>query len=219
MSLQSRILVFGTTDLVPLQDSGGLGVAAQSGNYGRQYQRCGDERHIHCKERNSRRQIAGREQARICTLHERDARVVAEGLGNLAVAGVDGQYAVRAVLQQAIGEATGGRADVQAKSAAYLDGPVGQGRFQLEAAAAHVAHLAAQQADRRVEGDGMAGLFEFLLADEDAPGQDQGLGPLPGRRQAALHQQFVETHFHLASRCIQSIWALPQIIPHDRRHS
>ena len=61
-------------------------------------------------------QIAGVEKAGVGALHEGDARIVPQGLGDLAVAGVDGEDARGAVLEHAIGESAGGGADVEAEA-------------------------------------------------------------------------------------------------------
>jgi hypothetical protein len=82
------------------------------------------------------------------------------------------------------------------EAVAEVDAPVGESGFQLQAAAADVAEVGAEEADGSIGGDGGAGLVLLLLADEDAAGKDEGLGAFAGGNEGALHQQFVETNFH-----------------------
>jgi hypothetical protein len=51
---------------------------------------------------------------------------------------VDGEDAARAVLEQAIGEATVGRADIEADAAGDIDGKIGESAFEFEPATAGV---------------------------------------------------------------------------------
>jgi hypothetical protein len=173
-----------------------VGRGAEGIENGRQDEGSGDEGDVDGEEGNFRGQVAGVEEAGVGALHEGDAGVVAEGLGDLAVAGVDGEDAGRAVLEHAVAEAAGGGADVAAEAVGEVDVPVGEGGFELESAAADVAEIAAEEADRGVVGDGMARFVELLLVDEDAAGEDEGLGALAGGDEAALDEQFVETGFH-----------------------
>jgi hypothetical protein len=141
-------------------------------------------------------QVAGVEKAGVGALHEGDAGIVAEGLGDLAVAGVDGEDAGSAVLEHAVGESAGGGADVEAETVAEVDAPMGESGFKLESAAADVTEVGAEEADGSIGGDGGARLVLLLLADENAAGQDESLGALASGDEAALHQQLVETDFH-----------------------
>ena len=92
-------------------------------------------------------QVAGVEKAGIGALHEGDAGVVAQGLGDLAVAGIDGEDLGCAVLEHAVGESTCGGSDVEAEAAVEVDVPVGEGGFELETAPADIAEVAAEEAD------------------------------------------------------------------------
>ncbi len=140
-----------------------------------------------------REEFAGGEEAGVGALAEGDARVVAELLGDLAVAGVDGEDGGCAALEHAVGEAAGGGADVDAVEAGEVDVPVGEGVLELEAAAADVFEVGAEEADGGVGGDGGAGLVDALLVDEDAAGEDEGLGALAGGGVAVVDEEFVET--------------------------
>ena len=92
-------------------------------------------------------EFAGGEEAGVGALAEGDAGIVAELLGDLAVAGVDGEDGGGAALQHAVGEAAGGGADVDAGEAGEVDGPVGEGVLELEAAAADVFEVGAEEAE------------------------------------------------------------------------
>lgn len=165
----------------------GLRTTANSLEQGREKESCGDEGDIDGNERNAGWEIVGVQVARIGALHQRDARVVTEGLGDLAVAGVDGEDAGGAVLEHAVGEAAGGGPDIEAEAVAEVDGPMSESGFELEAAAADVAEAAAEEPDVGVIEDRGAGFIELLLVNEDATGEDEGLGSLAGGGEMALH--------------------------------
>ena len=76
-----------------------------------------------------------------------DAGVAAKLEGDLAVAGVHGDDAGGAVLEEAVGEASGGGADVEANFSGDVDLPVGECVFEFEAAAAYVFQVFAEKAD------------------------------------------------------------------------
>lgn len=155
-----------------------------------------DEGDIDGEEGDSWSQVAGGEKAGVGAFHEGDARIVAQSLGDLAVAGVDGEDARGAVLEHAVGESAGGSADVKAETVAEIDVPVGESGFKLEAATADVAQVSTEKADGSIAGDGGARLVLLLLADENAASEDEGLGAFAGGDEAALHQQFVQSGFH-----------------------
>ena len=87
-----------------------------------------------------------REIARVDALAHVDARVVAELVGELAVADVDRDDARGAALEQAVGEAAGGRADVEAALALRRDAE----RVERDA----VELVAAARDEARARGDG-----------------------------------------------------------------
>ena len=147
-------------------------------------------------------ELAGGEEAGVGSLEEGDAGIGAELVVDLAVAGVDGEDGGGAVLEHAVGEAAGGGSDVGAGEAGDGDGPGGEGGFELEAAAGDVAEVVAEEADDGGvvdEGAGLGGLsafFETLLVDEDAAGEDEGLGALAGGGEGTVNEELVETKFH-----------------------
>jgi hypothetical protein len=174
---------------------------------GREDEGGGDEGDVHGKKRKSRSSVArrmtififvseefaGSEEAGVGALEEGDAGIVAELLGDLAVAGVYGEDRLCAVLQHAVGEAAGGGSNVDAGEAGERDGPVGEGVLEFQAAAADVFEVGAEEADGGGGGDGGAGLVDALLVDEDAAGEDESLGAFAGGGVALIDEEFVET--------------------------
>ena len=138
-------------------------------------------------------EFAGSEEAGVGAFEEGDAGVVAELLGDLAVAGVDGEDGWCAVLQHAVGEAAGGGSDVDA-------GEAGEEMDQWARACSslrppRLTYLRSEPRRRMaaVGGDGGAGLVDALLVDEDAAGEDEGLGALAGGGVALVDEELVET--------------------------
>jgi hypothetical protein len=165
-------------------------------------ERGGDKGYVHGEEGGSgagrRNELAGGEKAGIGAFAEGDARVVAEFLGDLTVSGVDGEDTGGSALEHAVGEAAGGGSDVDAGEASEIDGPVGKGVLEFEAAATDILKVGAEEADGGVGGDGGAGLVDALLVDENAAGEDEGLGSLAGGGMAVVDEEFVEAELFVA---------------------
>jgi hypothetical protein len=161
-----------------------------------------DEGDIHCEEgrgwMRGSEEFAGCEKAGVSALAEGDARVVAKLLGDLTIAGVYGQDRSCPVLQHAVGEAAGRGSDVDAGEAGEIDRPMGEGVLELEAAAADVFEVGAEEADRGSGGDGGAGFVDALLVDEDAASEDEGLGAFAGDGVAMVDEKFVEANLFRA---------------------
>ena len=79
----------------------------------RKHQSRRDERHIHHDEVHSLAEFLAGQIAGIGFLQQPHARILAQPEIHLAITGIDGDHARRAALQQAIGEATGGRSDIE----------------------------------------------------------------------------------------------------------
>jgi hypothetical protein len=73
-----------------------------------------------------------------------------------------------------------------------------EGVLEFEAAAADVLEVGAEEADGGVGRDGGAGLVDALLVDEDATGEDEGLGALAGGSVAVVDEELVEAEFFFA---------------------
>ena len=81
----------------------------------------------------------------------------------MAITHVDGVNLGSAVLQSAIRKATGGGANIGHNLALHANGKNLQRLGQLEAAAAHIGQLIAQQANLHIGSDRRTGLIYFLL--------------------------------------------------------
>ncbi len=162
---------------------------------------CGDEGDVHCEKYWGGfavcDEFASAEEAGVSALAEGDAWVVAELLGDLAIAGVYCEDGPCATLQHTVGEASGGGADVDAGNASEGDGPVGEGVLEFETPATDVLQVGAEEADGCVGGDGGAGLVDALLVDEDTASEDEGLGTLAGGSVAMIDEELVEADLSL----------------------
>jgi len=96
------------------------------------------------------------------------------------------------MLQQAVGEPSGGSADIEADLAADIDVPMLQGFLQFESAPADVLQILAQQANLRVRLDGCSCLLYFLAIDQNLAREDQRLRPLARCGDTAFEKKFVE---------------------------
>ncbi len=160
----------------------------------------GDERDVHGEEGRGggagEEKLTVGEEAGVGALAEIDAGIVAELLGDLAVAGVDGEDGLGAVREHAVGEAAGGGSDVDAGEVREVDAPVLERMFELEGTAADVFEVGAEEANGGVAGDGGAWLVDALLIDEDAAGEDEGLGAFAGGGVTEVDEELVEANFH-----------------------
>ena len=94
-------------------------------------------------------------------------------------------HAPRAGLQQAISEASSGRANIETNFSGDIDFPVIQCAFQLQSAAADVLQIFAEQSNT-LQHRLRAGLLDFLLSDQNFAREDQRLPAFPRRNQAAF---------------------------------
>src|SRR5262249_54880237 len=112
--------------------------------------------------------------------------------GKLALANVHREHAGRAVLQQAIGKAAGGGAQIQSGEPAHLDLEMAEGVFQFSPAAADV-FFAGAQGHFVVRTHRIAGLVRRLLIDLDLASHDGALGLLAALAQALFDKGDVQT--------------------------
>ena len=133
-----------------------------------------------------------------------DPGILPEFPGELAVADVDGIDLRCPRLEEAVGEAAGGGPDVEGDQA--LDGKAEgiEGAPEFEAAPADIGVLFAPDPDLRIGGDQASRLVHRPVADQDRPGEDQRLRPLPALRQAPRDEQLIEAVF--ASSSLPNLW-------------
>src|SRR2546427_9470107 len=126
--------------------------------------------------------------------------IATEAKIDLAVAGVHGNDACCPLLQQAVGEAASGGANIKTDFAGDIDVPMLKRFFQLEAATADVLQAFAQNTEVCFCVYASASLFDFLSINQHFAGEDQRLGALARCCHAALQDQFVESDFQPALR-------------------
>jgi len=110
----------------------------------------------------------------------------------LSVAHIHGDHFTCAVLQQAIGEAAGRCADIEAAPAGHVERESGQRALEFMAAAAHVT-VPAADLDYGGRGTRLACLIPPLTIHPHLPSQDQPLGLFARFRQAARDYFQIET--------------------------
>src|SRR6185437_10640303 len=120
------------------------------------------------------------------------AGIVAELHGDLSKAGVDARDGGSPPLQQAVGKSARGSADVDTMAARYGNAPVIECAFQLEAAAADVAQVLPEKANRGFGRYGRARLVDLLLVGENAAGENKCTGALPTLDEAAFDQKHID---------------------------
>src|SRR3989475_4213309 len=151
-----------------------------------------DERDVAHNEVGSERQAP--ELARVRPLEHRHPRVAAQPRMELPVADVERDHPECALLQEAVREASGRRADVEAVTPVRADRERRERVCEL---------LAATRDERRRPFDRERSLFVDLRARlvvaRDEPGEHERLRLAPGLRQAALHENDVETLLHAGS--------------------
>jgi hypothetical protein len=76
-------------------------------------------------------------------------------------------------------------------AAGEVDVPVVESALQLEASARDELEVFAEEAEVGGFVDRGAGLVDALLFNEDAAGEDEGLGPFAGLGVAAIDEEFV----------------------------
>ena len=123
------------------------------------------------------------------------ARIVAQLHRYLPEAGVDGGDSRGAVLEKAIGEASGRSADVDAGAAFDIDLPMLQGRGQFQSPAAHVRLILTQQADRRVLRNRSTRLVDLLLTNQHPAGKNQRTCALAALNEAAPDEKQINSGF------------------------
>lgn len=130
--------------------------------------------------------------ARVGFFHDDDAPVLSEFPRELAVTDIHGINHFCASLQQAIGEAAGGRAEVYGDQLCGLDLKMLKRVLKFVAAAT-------DESVRRGEdeligiADRVAGFACGLIVDENLASHDGAFGLLPAFTDAAIHQCLIQT--------------------------
>ena len=173
---------------------------AQRSQHRRNNECRGDEGDVHRKEGWNRaidcKQFAGREKTGVGALSERNARIVAKLLGDLAVAGIDSKNCCGSALKHAIGETSRGGSNVNAGETRDVDRPVGERVLEFEAAAAHIFEIGPKKSNHDLLGDSGTWLVDSLLIDENAASQDEGLCSLAGSGMALIYKKLVQANLH-----------------------
>jgi hypothetical protein len=170
----------------------------------------GDEGYVHRDEgwsgRAGSEEFAGGEEAGVGAFAEGDAGIVTKLVGDLAVAGVDGEDGGGAALEHAVGEAAGRGSDVDTREAGEVDGPMDEGALELEATTADVFEIGAEEANDGFGGDGGTWLVNTLFVDEDATCEDESLGAFARGGVALVYEKLVNTVlWRLAARKLYGI--------------
>src|SRR5579859_4994404 len=146
-----------------------------------------DERNVGDDEIDRFGNVSGLEFARIAPNAD-DARVLLKFPGELARVYVDGVDARGACLEQAVGEAARGRAEVEADGAGWIHGKVGESAFQFKAAAARIFLQTACDFDLCGFVNLRAGFFFLSAIDADFARENHGLRLLAGFGEAAFDE-------------------------------
>ena len=136
--------------------------------------------------------LRAREMARVGPLQHRDPFIAPKAVRKLPVADIDRVHTRRPARQQHVGEAAGGRPDVQRCQATRIDAEVRERMVEFLPAARDPGMRRAPHVKREIMRDLEAGLVEAALAGEHPAGQQQRLRLGPGLGQAAGHEQGVE---------------------------
>ncbi len=130
------------------------------------------------------------EVAGVRAFHGGDARVLAQALVELPAADVDGDNGGGAALQEAVGEAAGGGANVEAAQAVRFDAEGVESGFELTPAAADVG-LKLGEVERRPFVEHGGGFHEGERSAAGAPGHDEPPGGLARLGEAPVDEQLV----------------------------
>ena len=159
----------------------------------------GNEGNIHNGQVQRLSELLRRDIADVRPLHAHHARVLPDAPGKLAIADIDGEDLLRALLQQAVRKAARRGARVAADEAGRIDAEVAQRLFELQAAAADVGAGIAPQFYNGLVLDRRTGLVRFLPVDIDLAGHDERLRLASAVAQAALHENDIQSFLMLHS--------------------
>src|SRR5207253_5244217 len=174
-----------------------------------------DERQIGDDEIDAFRQLEP--LARVHALARDDAGVGTELPVQLALAHIDRVHPDGAALEEAVGEAAGGRPDVQRDLAARVDAELVQGRVELLATARHEPR-ALRDRDRRHIRHRRRGAVGDLAVHANRAREDERLRALAAGSERTLDEQLVEpdARRHHRRKPIPRLRAMPKRLPRSR---
>ena len=140
---------------------------------------------------------------RIGFFHHDDAPVLAKLPGELSPADVHGINLRRAVLEQAIGEAAGGRAEVERDQPGHVELKMFERVFEFVAAAADV-FFAGVEREGVIGPDRVAGFAGGPGVDADLAGEDGAFGLFAAFAKAAFNQRLIEAGHGIDRRKLSS---------------
>ncbi len=164
------------------------------GHHGGEHLGRGDKRNIQSHQVRGLGNLSGAKISGVF-LELNYARVLLHAPGHLLGRHVDRIDAARTMLQQAVGEAAGGGADIEASFARGVDAEILERAFQLESGAAGVFCGGSADFDVRVGGDLGSRFFAAGAVYADFSSQDHGLRFFAGFGEAAFDDQEVEPFF------------------------
>ena len=169
-----------------------------------QHELQGDEGHIDAREIDGVGHLFAGDIADVGALQVDDPSVGPQLPGELAVADVDRVDLFGAVLQHAVGEAAGRRADIHAGFPLEHDRKDPHRLFELEAAPADVPEGLPAHLERGGLLHVHARLVGLLAVDIHLPRHDDRLRLFSAREEPALHQQDIQSFFHVVLRQVRS---------------
>jgi hypothetical protein len=175
----------------------GFELGLEEGDDGRGWGHAGRDRGENLFEGDEREvgddKVDGRERGEVAgvdAFEQGDAGVFAESLMELAAADVDGDDTGGAVLEEAVGKAAGGGAEVETGEAGGVDGEGAEGGFELEPATADVGERLSEL-EWGIGVEGLGGFDEQAGSAADLPGHDELAGTFARFGEATLDEEEV----------------------------
>jgi hypothetical protein len=143
-----------------------------------------------------RGEMGGGQGAGIDAFEGEDTRVLTEFPSQLALTDIDGGDGRDAVLEEAIGEAAGGGADIEGAQVLDLKMEGSEGMFQFVSAATDIA-VGCGEIEVVIRSDSAAGFIRDVSIETDLPGEDGALRFFSGFAEAAGDQGLIEAHVEI----------------------
>ncbi len=178
-----------------------LAARRQKRRYHRQNVLQRNERHVdrHQSERPGLDwQVLRSEPPRVGAFDDDDPWVGANLPVELVVADVEGDNPGRAALQQHVGEAARGSADVEGNNAGGINAKGVERVRKLEPATTDPGMIGSAKHDLDVAGDRCARFGDRMPSDQDIAGQNQRPRPFARRNESALDEQLIKSRLQEA---------------------